>query len=265
MYSPLIAAAKYIQYYLQANNGKGHGVHSPFVYSFIKEVLNDKRNFYAFTKIESIRKQLQQNKTLIEVTDFGAGSKTGLTKYRTIQQITNSSLKPKKYAQLLFKMVHYYQPKTILELGTSLGITTAYLASANENARVITMEGAPNIAAIAQQNFTQLNLKNIQIITGNFNETLAKTLNTIDTVDFAFLDGNHQYQPTLNYFTMLLPKLQGNSIVVLDDIHWSKEMEQAWYEIKEHNAVTLSIDLHFIGILFFSNQFIKKQHFNIRY
>jgi predicted O-methyltransferase YrrM len=265
MYSPLQLAIKYCKYYFKASNGKGHGIHSPFLYTFITEVLNDNRQFYAYDKIETLRRQLLNTDKELVIEDFGAGSRKGLTKNRKVAEIANSSLKPKKFAQLLFRMINYYQPQIILELGTSLGITTSYLAAAKLDAEVITMEGAASIASIAKENFNQLNLNNINVVEGNFDETLSNTLAEIKQIDFAFLDGNHRYQPTIDYFNQVLEKSNENTIMVIDDIHWSKEMDQAWDYIKQHPQVTLSIDLFFIGIILFRKEFKIKQDFVIRF
>ncbi len=265
MYSPLIVVYKYIQYLLKANNSKGHGTHSPFLFDFITKVLNDKKQYSIYQNIEDLRKQLLTNNTILEVEDFGAGSKTKLTKQRRIKDIAATSLKTKKFAQLLFKIVQYYQPNTILELGTSLGTTSAYLASGKKDAKVITMEGSSAIAAIAKENFKKLSLQNIQIIEGNFDETLSNSLEQLHIIDVAFLDGNHRYEPTVRYFNSILPKLNKQSIVILDDIHWSEEMELAWNEIKNNKSVTLSIDLFTIGIVLFKDEFKVKQHFSIRF
>jgi predicted O-methyltransferase YrrM len=266
MYNKFQLALKYIQYYITASNGKGHGIHSPFVFNFIINVLNDKRFFYAFADIEYMRKQLLHSNDVIEVQDFGAGSSIMQQKTRRIKNIAKWSLKPRKYAQLLFKMVNYYQPQTIVELGTSLGITTAYLASANRNAAVYSFEGADNIAQLAQQYFNESGLHNIQLIKGNFDNTLQPALQKIqNTIDFAFIDGNHRKEPTLRYFNQLLPYLHNNAIVVFDDIHWSKEMEEAWNTIKCLDCITCTIDLFFVGIAFISNNFKAKQHFVIRF
>jgi predicted O-methyltransferase YrrM len=265
MYSPIIAVYKYVQYFLKAKNGKGHGIHSPFMFNFITHVLNDNKHYEPYQKIEIIRKQLLNNSQVLDVEDFGAGSKLKLTKQRKVKDIAATSLKSKKFAQLLFRIVQYYQPKNIVELGTSLGITTAYLASGNNTAQIITMEGSSAIASVAKENIKKLFLQNIQLVQGNFDETLTPTINSINKIDLAFLDGNHRYLPTIQYFNTLLPKLHKESIVILDDIHWSKEMEQAWEEIKHHNAVTLSIDLFTIGIVLFKEEFKTKQHFIIKF
>lgn len=265
MYSSSTLALKYLRYWLTASNGKGHAVHSPFVFEFITNVLNDKREFDCFRYIESIREELKHNHTEITVPDFGAGSRLELDKKRKVSVIANSSLKPKKYSRLLFRMVHFYKPETILELGTSFGITTSYFSFANPSSEIITMEGAPAIAYIAKQNFKQLHLTNIKVVEGNFDETFSSVTSQLSTINFAFIDGNHRKQPTLNYFYQLLNKSTQSTILIFDDIHWSAEMEAAWNEIKQHSSVTLTIDLFFIGIVFFRPEQKTKEHFTIRF
>lgn len=265
MYSPFQLAKKYTKYYISAANGKGHGVHSPFVFDFIKFVLNDKKQYACYAAIEKERIKLLANKNKIDVQDFGAGSAVIKTKSRAINKIAASSLKPKKYAQLLYRMVQYYQPENIAELGTSFGITTAYLASANLHTRVYTLEGAANIAAIAQQNFGELNLKNIELLQGDFEKILPLLFAKINIIDFVFIDGNHRKEPTLQYFAAFLKVSTPATILIFDDIHWSKEMEAAWEQIKMDEAVTLTIDLFFIGIVFLRKEFKVKQHFSIRF
>jgi predicted O-methyltransferase YrrM len=265
MYSPVQLAFKYIKYWMTASNGKGHGIHSPFVFEFVTKVLNGTGDKQVYAEIESVRKQLLQNDTALRVEDFGAGSRVIGTKQRLVKQIARTSLKPKKYSQLLNRMVEYYQPQTILEIGTSLGITTAYLARAGSGSPVITMEGAPEIAAVARENFMKLGIGNIEVITGNFDQTLSSTLSKLETIDFAFIDGNHRYEPTVSYFEQMLKKSNNNTIIILDDIYWSKEMEQAWEWVKNHEQVRLTIDLFAIGIVVLRPEIIHRQYFRIRY
>ena len=265
MYSAFQLAKKYFLYYFKAHNGKGHGVHSPFVFDFIIHVLNDKKKYDCYSKIESLRKEFLANDTAIEVEDFGAGSAILPFKNRKIKDIASSSLKKKKYAQLLFRIAKYYQPKTIVELGTSFGITTSYLASANRDSNVFTFEGAKNIAKIASDNFEKAGLKNIELIEGNFEKTLSVNKEKTGSVNLLFIDGNHRKKATLEYFVFFLSKSTNNSIFIFDDIHWSEEMEEAWKLIQQHDSVTLTIDLFFIGMVFFSTDFKVKQHFTIRF
>ncbi len=265
MYNSIQLTVKYIQYYLTASSGKGHGIHSPFVFDFIQHVLNDKRLFSVYDIIEALRYDVLHDKANIEVRDYGAGSSVMPARSRRIKDIARWSLKSPKYAQLLFRMVNYYQSRTIVELGTSFGMTTAYLAAGNADARVFTFEGAETIAEIAKQHFKRLDLGNIHLTEGNFDRTLQPALQQIKSVDFAFVDGNHRKEPTLRYFNWLLPYIQPASVLVFDDIHWSREMEEAWQSIHQHSSVTCSIDLFFIGIIFFTPDIKTKQHFSIRF
>ena len=265
MYNSFQLAKKYLHYYITASNGKGHGIHSPFVFDFVKNILNDKTVYPDYLPIEQKRTELLNDNAIIEVEDFGAGSSVIKTKKRVVKAMAASSLKPKKYAQLLYRMVKYYKPQTILELGTSFGLTSAYLACANPKATLHTCEGAASIAAIAKENFNHLGLQNIYLTAGDFEATLTPLLSTLKIVDFAFVDGNHRKQPTLNYFNKLLNHCTPNSIFIFDDIHWSAEMEEAWSAIKQHTKVTLTIDLFFIGIVLINPDFKKAQHFAIRF
>lgn len=265
MYNKFQLAFKYLQYYFTAANGRGHGVHSPFVFDFITNVLNDKRFFYAYDQAERLREAVLHNNASLEVLDHGAGSSVIPSRYRKVKDIARWSLKPPKYARLLFRMANYYHPATIIELGTSLGITTAYLALANTAGQVYTFEGAPAIADIARQHFDRLGLSNIHLTEGNFDDTLRPALAKAGRADLVFIDGNHRREPTLRYFSWLLPYVQPGSLFVFDDIHWSAEMEEAWHTIRLHPAVTCSIDLFFVGIISFSPDFKEKQHFSIRF
>lgn len=265
MYSSIQLAFKYLNYYLTASNGKGHGIHSPFVFHFITKVLNDKNHYPEYQPIEDLRQKLFKDQHILAIEDFGAGSSLSKTNHRTVASIAKNAAKQKKYSQLLFRIAKEYEPKTIIELGTSLGISTSYFATGNPVSKVITLEGAREIAKIARQNFESLKLSNIEIAEGNFDDTLSFIIHHLSSVDLAFIDGNHRRQPTIQYFETILSKTHNFSIVVLDDIHWSREMEQAWKYCKEHDSVTLSIDLFFLGILFFKNEIKEKQHFTIRF
>ena len=240
-------------------------MHSPFVFDFIKHVLNNNKNYQPPTDINALRKQLLKDKTTIAIKDLGAGSRTSTDKQKTIAQIAGSTLKPEKYARLMFRLVKHYQSKTMLELGTSLGITTAYLSAANPDSFITTIEGNETIARKATENWQTLGYHNIHSITGNFDEVLPGYLQTASAIDLVYIDGNHRYKPTIDYFNLVLSNIHQDSIIVFDDIHWSAEMERAWEEIKEHPQVQYSIDIFFLGFVFFKKEFKVKQHFCIRF
>ena len=182
-------------------------------------------------------------------------------------EIAERSAKNKKYCKLLFRLAYYFKPTTVLELGTSLGISTAYLASANPNSKVITIEGCPNTAQEAKKNFESLGLANIESLIGNFEDVLTTNIERLTSngkLDFAFFDGNHKREHTLKYFTQCLESTHNNSVFIFDDIHWSDEMEEAWEEIKSHPKVSVTIDLFFLGLVFFRKE-QAKENFIIRY
>ncbi len=264
MYTRFQLAGKYIKYYIAASNGKGHGIHSPFVYDFIRHVLNDTARYDAYGQIEALRSRLLKDNRLLTVEDMGAGSGSR-NRERRIADIVRHAAKPPKLAQLLFRIVRHYRSRSIIELGTSTGLTTAYLALANTNAGVISMEGAAQVAELAERNFEELQIQNIRVVTGNFDLVLPQVLSEGVRPDLIFADGNHRKTPTLQYFNLLLNNINSSSILIFDDIHWSKEMEEAWESIKADPKVLLTIDLFFMGLVFFSNEFKIKQHFVIRY
>lgn len=272
VYTKLQLAIKYIQYWLRASNGRGHGVHSPFVFDFIKNVLNDTKEYDAYKVVEGIRAKMLGNEEWLELRDLGAGSVYGGRGLkRKVKEVARNSLKSSKYAQLLFRIAHYYfggekfTRPSFLELGTSLGLTSSYFALANPGSRVFTIEGAPAIAMLAARNFSELGISNIELAEGNFDDQLSVVLEKFDQPDLAFIDGNHRKEPTLRYFLQILERNKNESIFIFDDIHWSEEMEEAWREIKSHRRVTLSIDLFFIGLVFFNPDFKARQDFTVRF
>jgi predicted O-methyltransferase YrrM len=240
-----------------------YDVHSPIVFDFIQHILEDDRNYYAFRDLEQLRHQLLTNKDTIEVEDFGAGSSVIKSNRRKIATIAGSSLTRPSFCRLLFKMTHHYKPLNIIELGTSFGLATLYMAKANEQSKIFTIEGASKIADIAQLNFDIFKAKNIEIRRGNINNVLPEVLKKIPSLDMIFLDGNHQKQPTIDYFEQSLPFANEKTIFIFDDIYWSAEMTEAWETIKKHPKVTLSIDIYQFGVVFINKEVKEKQHFKL--
>ena len=234
-----------------------HSVHSPLVYQFINQVLNsNKDSKYPLAEYE--RKRLQSDTTLINFVDFG---KSGKTYEKKINTIAKSSLKSKKYAQLLRRIVQHFQPNKVLELGTSLGITTAYLAY-DQSVDITTLEGSERVAQEAEQVWKNLKLSQIKCITGDFDKTLLPV--SQQSFDLIYLDGNHRCEPTLAYFEMLKKNSYKKTIFIFDDIHYSKSMEEAWRQIKQQADVTITIDLFFIGLVWIDPS-LSKENFVLRY
>lgn len=255
----------YLQYLLQARDE--HSLHSPFVFDLYTQVIqvNDVAN-PEFVQIQQLRQQLRQRPDRITITDLGAGSKVNAARQRTIADIARHTQKPDRFGRLLFRLVHRFQAKTVFDLGTSLGVTTAYLAQATNRhgGQVTTFEGCPETARVAQQNLATLNVANVRLVVGNLDKTLAQAVAKIPSIDLVFFDANHRYNPTLAYFETCLAKVHNDTVFVFDDIHWSAEMEKAWQVIKTHPRVRVTIDLFDVGLVFFRQE-QPKQHFTLRF
>ncbi len=249
----------YLLFLLKSKNQ--HGIHSPFVYDLITKCFYDATYHSEFDQIKKIRKQLIQNNNSIVVNDFGAGSRVFKSNKRKIAAIAkNAGITPKRQ-QLLYRLVRYFKPENILELGTSLGLGSSTMAIANPAAKITTVEGCQNTSKIAQKLFDEYSLKNIQLHTSTFEDFFDK--NTYEEYDLVYIDGNHNKEKTLQYFELLLTRINSNSILIFDDIHWSASMNNAWQKICKHPNVIVSIDTYFWGMVFFRTE-QEKQHFTIR-
>lgn len=255
-------AFRYLIYLLRAKDE--HSLHSPFLFELYENVIEPSAEYYKFKEIEAIRSEMLLSDKTIEVIDLGAGSRVSKSSVRKVSSIAKHAVKQDKFGKLLFRLVNHFKPKTILELGTSLGVTTSYLATTNSQQQVITFEGCPNISAIAEKNFQKLDLKNVKQVLGNFDKTLPIELVNTDKIDFVYIDGNHRKEPTLTYFKQLLEKSHNETILVFDDIHWSSEMETAWREIKKSSNVSVTIDLFYLGIVFLRKE-LAKQDFVLKF
>lgn len=226
--------------------------------------LDKSRQYYHFDNIDTIRQQYIANKTSIAVTDKGAGSKFGPVKTKTIAQIARHSSIKKKYGELLSRLITNFNPSNIIELGTSLGISTLHLSLPRKSTPIVTIDACSECANLAAQTFKQQECNNIQINIATFDDVLPQIIENIHQIDFVFIDGNHRGDATLNYFHLLLQKSHSNTIFVFDDIYWTQDMNQAWKTICQHPKVTLTVDVFQFGIVFFHPQ-TEKQHITINF
>ncbi|PJJ07072.1 putative O-methyltransferase YrrM [Flavobacterium sp. 1] len=240
-----------------------HAVHSPFVFNLLTKCFYDKKFKPEYIVLENYRTELLQNKKTIEVTDFGAGSRVFKSNVRPIAQIAKTAGISPKRAQLLFRIVNYFQPDTILEIGTSLGLATSALSLGNPKASIITLEGCPETAKQAQLQLQKFNCNNVESIVNEFSAYLKNDQPSTINHQLIYFDGNHSKEATLDYFSLLLPTITNETVWIFDDIHWSAEMEEAWEIIKNHPKITVSIDTFQWGLVFFRCE-QPKQHFIIR-
>lgn len=261
----LFQIKSYLKFLWQSKNE--HGVHSPFVFSLLTKCFYDKKSKPEYSILKNYRKSLLENKTFIEVTDFGAGSRVFKSNTRQISKIAKTAGISTKRAELLFRVTNYFQPDNILEIGTSLGLATSALALGNPKAKVITLEGCANTSNQCKFQLQKFNLNNVDLVVTEFENYLQniqlKLSGKTKDFDLIYFDGNHSQKATLAYFDLLLPTIHNDSVWIFDDIHWSSDMEQAWEIIKEHAKVTVTIDTFQWGFVFFRYE-QKKEHFVIR-
>jgi len=234
-------------------------IHSPFIYELASKVIYESGEYYSYHHIENIRKKWLSDNTAISVDDFGAGSKIFKEGDREVRDICRHSVKPKKYGQLLFRLINFFQPKYVLELGTSLGLTTTYMASAARNSKVISIEGDRNTYLLAKKTVKLAKVRNVELVNAKFQDALPELIDGCKQLDFVFIDGHHNKEATLAYFELCLKKSHSETIFVFDDINWSDEMKEAWEEIKANSSITVTIDLYTMGIAFLKEG-IEKQH-----
>jgi predicted O-methyltransferase YrrM len=226
------------------------------------EVIEDNRHYYCFDRLATLRSRLLQNHTTIEILDLGAGSRKKKGNKRLVSEIAKHSVSPKWQCHFLFRLSNFLKSETILEMGSSLGLSSMYLHFGNLAAEMISLEGSPEIAKLAKENYLLLDA-DIKLMEGHFKDSLPIALQKLKTIGLAFIDGHHLKEPTIDYFEQILPYCTEDSVLVFDDIYWSDEMAEAWELIKKHPKVKLSIDLFWCGIIFFKNDFKEKQDFTL--
>lgn len=261
MLNELYRIIDYLEYLITSDTR--HGIHSPFVYRLTDEVILNRSRNAMFEAIEQVRKDMIKSRVQIQYEDLGGGNRSGK---RSLSEIASRTARGAKYGQLLYRLLAAFQPEYNIELGTGTGITALYQAAALSPDRPLhTVEGSGKLSEIARFNAENLELQDRLIFhTGAFDNVLPQLLASMPRLDYAYIDGNHRLQPTLDYFEAMLPHCHNNSMLVFDDIYWSNDMKRAWSNIKSHPSVTVTLDLFAFGIVFFRRE-QPKEHFKIRY
>lgn len=254
-------AFNYLIYFLTA--GSKHSVHSPFVYQFVTQVLNSRKNKPVYHDFELIRSKMLKSEAEITLLPLGAAASKEIRKEK-LKKVAARTSKSAKYAELLERICDAFKPEIALEIGTSLGMSTMYQASAIPHGYMFSLEGNPDSAKIAKHNFEKLGFNHIQLVEGDFEKTIPMVLEQLPRVDYVFFDGNHSFDATLRYFEWCKAKAHNHTVFVFDDIRWSHEMEMAWNKITEDPSVTVTIDIYAMGIVFFRQEQVK-ENFVIRY
>ena len=259
----------WLRHQLTAWNTGGEGIHSPYLFEWVRMVMSDTHSYYVWEEIEHLRENMLQDERVIDFVDYGSGKVKGENRKgkdeRRVRDIAKNSLASRKYAQMLSRLVNWlgekYEGKeglVIVELGTSLGITTAYLATMDRRNKVLTFEGCEAVAEVAKENWKELNISNIECVVGEIDERALDE--RLEHVDMAFIDANHTYEYTCRYFDVLAEKVHEKSVVIVDDIHHSEEMEDAWKRICADERVTSTMDLYQMGLVFFDKHYWRRNY-----
>ena len=289
----LYRVSSWLKHQLTARNTGGHGVHSPYLFEWVRMVMSDKNTYYVWDEIEEIRQEMLKDTRELEFVDYGSGKLKGENgERRRVCDIAKGSLARRKEAQLLARLVGWLgrplltspsrggtgdeasedrKGLTIVELGTSLGVTTAYLAAMDSRNKVVTYEGCPAVAEVARANWEKLGLSNIACVVGEITvdslqlavDSLQLAVDSLSGIDVAFIDANHTCEATLTYFNALASRVHEKSVVVVDDIHYNEDMEKAWKAICADERVTTTMDLYRMGLVFFDKHYWRK-HYKMR-
>jgi predicted O-methyltransferase YrrM len=257
-------APRYLKYSLLSHHKRGHGIHSPFIFDVVTKIFRNKTDPDLVLTVERIRKKMISDKRRITVNDLGSGSGGLKTKPRKVSDVALNSPVPPKYGKLLSNMAAAFGEPVMIELGTSLGISTMYLAGSCRNATVYTIEGCHETASIARQNFVEAGFNNIKMAEGSFDDVLPEILASGVKPGLVFIDGNHRKEPVIRYASDIAMISDSKTVIIIDDINYSEEMAEAWRELKQHKKVTVSIDIFRMGILFF-REGISHNNYVIRY
>ncbi len=213
------------------------------------------------TRIEDLRSELLASEEPLEVLDFGAGGAdleltpeemaSGRVLTSTRAEVCRVTSKPATWARVLFRLARERRPVSCLELGTSLGISTAYQATAlelNGAGRIISLEGAPAVAGLARENLSRLGLtQRAEVRVGRFEDTLPAALADAAPLDYVFVDGHHDERATLAYFETIVPATAPGALLAFDDVEWSAGMRRAWQAIANDRRLTSAASTGQIG------------------
>ncbi|MBP1630259.1 MAG: hypothetical protein H6Q15_1152 [Bacteroidetes bacterium] len=217
-------------------------------------------------KIENLRADIEKNTSKVNVIDYGAGNPQDNRSEREMYNGTintsrvcdiNIASKRPFWAKVLFKIIREFKPQTAIELGTCLGISSAYQSSAmilNNSGRLITMEGSPELVKIADSHIKGLGISNVEIIEGRFQDNLERILEENKPIDYVFIDGHHDENATIDYYNLFIPYLKDGAVLVFDDISWSKGMKNAWKIIQKDKNIQLAVNFKEVGICIFENK-----------
>lgn len=249
----------YLKYWISKEDQ--YAIQSPFVFDLYNGLLGFiQQSRENDLDLEELREKLLKDTEILNIDDFGAGSKKLSKPLRKTSSITKYSSSSRKFSQLYQYFISQTPAELVFELGTCVGLNSRYL-SRKVKGKLLTFEGSMALWNKAQENIKP---ENTEYVFGNIQTTLPKAVQQSRTIDFALVDATHTYEATLSYFELILPHIKDSSIICIADIHWSKEMNAAWNQIKTHHEVVISLDFFECGVLLFDKK-LTKGHYILHY
>jgi len=261
-FNNLIFAWHYAGYLLKARHKKGQGIHSPFTYNLVTKVIFDNQHYEEYDLFRKIKNEFKRSQKIIIMDETGARSAC-FKKKRSIAKMSKYSSVNSKFGKLLFRLVCYFKPEIIVELGTSLGISSVCMSVGNSQSSLYTIEANEELCSIANRLFEKYKIENVKVIQGCFDEILDKEIEKLSRPEFVFIDGNHTYENTIRYFEYFSKRME-DGIIVFDDINWSKGMRKAWRKIIGDPGADITIDLFFMGIVL-KRKSVTPGHYCVRF
>ncbi len=247
-----------------------YSIHSPFLYHFICQVLNDNYQYDDYLDVEGFREKIAYDRSWFKKMDLGAKGEGRESIIQVSSEVDKITI-PSKYGQLLYRTIRYFGLRYALELGTGFGIGSAYLMKglqANRKSKLITIEGCPETSNITRKYLENLREENpgteLIMVEGAFEDHLKNALNSIKEIDFLLMDGHHKKEPVIRNFNTVLPYMNNSGVIAIDDINWSPEMKSAWETIIQNSNVSMTVDLYRMGLIFLSPS-LPKSSFKIRF
>lgn len=277
---------KYLKYRLAARGRRGRGIHSPLVYDLIRKVIVNEERWKVPGRVVEVHRALLKDRTRLAFEEFGAGSRvastesggdsrddftgsdagSGITSVasRSIRSLTRRSSVNRRFGRFLFRLVRWFRPDELIELGTGIGVSTLYLSAAFDR-QMESVEASPQKHAFSKVLFEQYGIKNVKTHCGTFMQCFEDVVPDPDARSMVFLDGDHRYGATMELVERLIDtRKNGEMLIVIDDIHWSEEMERAWNELRHDSRIPFTVDLFQVGLVFIRDE-VSKQHFTLTF
>lgn len=241
-----------------------HGTHSPFVYKLTDEVIYDFSAKKIDDSVEQQRKKLFDDDSSLILTENNECLGQLKLQQTTVKRLAKKLTNKKEVDRLIYRLVANRQPAVSLQIGTGLGVSAAYFSMANSRNPVKIIECEPEFSTVAQRIFSNLGIDNVELRTGNLQQLLHHTLLNSTKLDIVYFNKFKDGETLFNLFGLCLAKADENSMFIIKGIYSDPSTKTMWAKIKELPEVTVTVDLFWIGLVYFKKD-QAEEHFKIKF